>query len=86
MIRQIVEKFNMRKVRVINVICRKKNGVLEYLIIEHSAINPADFLEDLVYKNEFGMLLLANDGPSLLKEKELEPIPKPNVKLLYEPI
>lgn len=60
----------MRKERIINVPCRKKTGELEYLIIEHSAIGPADFLGDLINKYSLGVLWLGHDGPSMLSLEE----------------
>jgi hypothetical protein len=58
------------------VICsvRKHVGSLEYLVLEHSRVGPAQILERLLVDAAFGVVLLGTDGPHLISPAEAQDI------------
>lgn len=44
----------------------KTVGSLNYLVIEHSAVAPVEFLRPILHQYKFGILMVGFDGPALL--------------------
>jgi len=71
-IKRIRESVTMKKRWVSCAVCQKAPGQLGYLVLEHSAVGPIEFLRRVINEHKFGILLLGCDAPNLLSITEAQ--------------